>query len=450
MRYSCAVAIALCFILTLSCSTEEPVDYNPETAILLKGANLFDAGSGMMNGPRDLLIDGGLIVADLPADSGKEASRVIDCTDKYIIPGLGDSHIHLAFLTTKDEQEYHGELAKFVKQGVLFVRDVGGPVDVMQEMKRQIRDGELTGPEIFYTGPMLESSPLHWEQFNEELPSFTVPLDSEEDVDELLPVLAEKGATLIKTFNNLKPELYPHIVTIAAENGLKIVHDPGRPLINWVPLATALELGVTSFEHGFAAWAYVLAEEYQEQRAALSTSDADPEQQMEFIAQMGGLGAEAISVERLKELSEMMVAKDAVLCPTLWAFQGEDEDQSDEATEQERHRRKQMMEMLTNISSHIVRELARNGVRVLVGQDNCEAEGTLEEMKLLAEAGVPEVEVLKGATIYAAHWLEVDDRFGSLETGKSANLVVLDADPLADIANVGDIHLVIQNGAVVE
>jgi imidazolonepropionase-like amidohydrolase len=443
-------AIVLCFIFTLSCSTEEPVDYNPETAILLKSASLFDVDSGMMNGPRDLLVDEGLIVADLPADSGKQASMVIDCTDKYIIPGLCDSHIHLAFLTTKDEEEYHGELAKLVRRGVLFARDVGGPVDVMQEMKRQIRAGELVGPEIFYTGPMLESSPLHWERFNEELPGFTVALESEEDVDELLPVLAEKGATLIKTFNKIKPELYPHIVTAAAANGLKIVHDPGRPLLNGVPIAKALELGVTSFEHAFAPWSYVLEERYQEQRADLSSPDSDPEQQTEFIARMGDLGVETTSVDRLNELSALMVANGAVLCPTLRPFQAEDDSQSDEDTDEEQHSRKQALQRVLKVSTHIVRELSNNGVRVLVGQDSCEAAGTLEEMILLVEAGLPEVEVLKGATIYAAQWLEVDDRFGSLETGKSANLVVLNADPLADISNVGDIHLVIQNGAVVE
>jgi imidazolonepropionase-like amidohydrolase len=128
----------------------------------------------------------------------------------------------------------------------------------------------------------------------------------------------------------------------------------------------------------------------------------------------------------------------------------EDDRQSDEVTDAEQHSRKQTLQRVLEVSTHIVRELSGNGVRLLVGQDSCEAAGTLEEMRLLVEAGVPEVEVLKGATTYAAHWLEADDRFGSLEPGKSADLVVLNADPLADIANVGDIHLVIQKGNVVE
>jgi hypothetical protein len=215
-----AFVVALIALLTLSCSPEENIEYDPATAILLQDAAVFDVTSGMMEGPLDLIIEGDRIVALLPGGSGRDAARVIDCSGKFVIPGLCDSHTHLAGLTTEGEADALQEnLVDFVSRGILFVRDVGGPVDVMSEMKSKISSGELVGPEIFYTGPMLESSPLYWEKFNEDLPGFTVPVDNREDVDALLPVLAEKGATLIKTFNHIKPELYPHIVSVARQNG---------------------------------------------------------------------------------------------------------------------------------------------------------------------------------------------------------------------------------------
>jgi hypothetical protein len=362
--------------------------------------------------------------------------------------------VHLAFLTTKDEETLKAELAAFVERGVLFVRDVGGPVDVMSELRRRISSGDLNGPEIFFTGPMLESSPLHWEQDNEDLPGFTVPLDSKEDVDALLPILAEKGAPLIKTFNNIKPELYPHIVDTANQHGLKIVHDPGRPLLNWVPLGDALELGVTAFEHAPAPWSYLLKDQYQEKRAALSRPDVEQQQQMAFIEQMFELGIDSISEERLQRLSALMIASNAVLCPTLRAFNVEEEEAQTGAGAEENDEQKRasenMLERMLVVCEFIVREMSGSGVKLLVGQDSSEAVGTFEEMRLMSAAGVSNVEVLKGATIYAAEWLEVEDRHGSVEPGKPANLVVLNADPLHDIANVGDVHLVIQHGVIVE
>lgn len=60
-------------------------------------------------------------------------------------------------------------------------------------------------------------------------------------------------------------------------------------------------------------------------------------------------------------------------------------------------------------------------------------------MILLSKAGVNNAEVLKGATIYAAEWLEADDMYGSIEPGKIADLVVLNADPLAEISNAQDV-----------
>jgi imidazolonepropionase-like amidohydrolase len=102
------------------------------------------------------------------------------------------------------------------------------------------------------------------------------------------------------------------------------------------------------------------------------------------------------------------------------------------------------------VSDYFVKKLSEYGVKMLVGQDNIEAVGTLEEMILMNEAGVAELEVLRGATIYAAEWLEVDDKYGTVEPGKIADLIVLGSNPLDDIAHVGDVFMVIQHGEIVK
>jgi hypothetical protein len=447
-------SIILFSILLATCSSSEKITHNPESALLLQNAAVFDAKSGKMNQPQDVLIDGEKIISLEPGGSKIEAVESIDCTGKYVIPGLCDSHTHLAFLTTKSEDSMKAELADFVHRGVLYVRDVGGPIDVMSKLKNKITSGEWEGPEIFYTGPMLESSPLHWEGFNKELPGFTVALDKKEDVDKLLPELADKGAKLIKTFMNIKPDLYPYIVEIANKNHLKIVHDPGLPLFNWVPIDVAVELGITTIEHAKAPWPYVLKDEYRRKHDALISPDADPEQRMKFMLQMAELGIVSISEKRLKNLSTLMIENNTVLCPTLRVFKDwEEEDQTGEAEgeiTEEQNSRKKSATGTKAVSEYFVRMLSANGVKLLVGQDNNDAVGTLEEMILMKAAGVTDVEVLKGATIYAADWLELDDKYGAVEPGKIADLVVLNSNPLDDIAHVGDVFMVIRHGEIVK
>jgi hypothetical protein len=76
--------------------------------------------------------------------------------------------------------------------------------------------------------------------------------------------------------------------------------------------------------------------------------------------------------------------------------------------------------------------------------------GVTEEMRLLVEAGLPPLAVLQAATINAARALRWDDRVGSLQTGKLADLVLLDANPLNDITNVRRIHAVVADGGLLD
>jgi hypothetical protein len=424
--------------------------------IIIKDVNIIDVHTGELMTNKAIGISMGEItkISNIPLRSTSDQTIHIDGRDKFVIPGLCDNHTHLAFLTTTGGDTLATELADFTHQGVLFVRDVGGPIDVMNTLKERITSGELCGPEIFYTGPMLESTPLYWSAFNKALPDFTVALDHYEDVDSLFLDFAGKDATMVKTFNNIKPELYPHIVEVARKYHLKIVHDPGSPLFNWIPINEALEMGVTSIEHAKAPWPYVLKDEYREKHDSLIGPDIGMGQQMNLMFQIAELGTATISEKRLEDLAVLMNESKSVLCPTLHVFKDWEEESQDNPAEselsEEQKTRKTITAGMKEVSDYFVQELSKYGVRMLVGQDGIDADGTSEEMVLMKEAGVPNVEVLRGATIYAAEWLEVDGKYGSVETGKIADLVVLNANPLDDIAVVSDIYMVIQHGEIIE
>jgi imidazolonepropionase-like amidohydrolase len=431
----------------------------PENAgrILLVNVQVFDVNTGTMTPPQDVLIDKGFIAEIGRVNSAKDAER-IDCTGMYAIPGLFDCHTHLAELTTAGEDSLRVQLKGFVTRGVLQVRDVGGPVDVLSKMSRRIADVELVGPEMFYTGPMLESGELTWGDRNKELPGFTVAIDSARDVDSLLPELARQGACMIKTFNRIDQQLYRHLVEVALRCSLKIVHDPGEPLFNCVPMDVALDMGVTSIEHAKAPWPVVLKDSLREIHDKLIGPDANPMAQMSLMVEIARLGVESVSLERLRELGRKMREKGAYLCPTLNVLSNLD----DVAIEQVKAQMgvdsvpPPVLEMIQtqtkamrDVSRLFVREFAKDSVAMLVGQDGDDPTATLSEMKALQENGVTQAEILRGATIYPAKWLGVDGRLGSIAVGKQANLFVVRKDPLVDIGNLDSIFVVVQDGRIV-
>jgi imidazolonepropionase-like amidohydrolase len=438
----------------------------------LRNVRVFDVDGGQMTEPQDILIEGGTIVSLTPAaQSSAEtardalgaqrgaAAREIDCTGKYAVPGLFDCHTHLAHLMPAGEDSMRQVLGEFVRRGILHVRDVGGPIGIMQAMSQRTASGEVTGPEILYSGPMLESRPLTWARFNEGLPGFTVAIDDSADVDSLLPELALHGATYIKTFNHIDRALYRHVVEVARRCSLGIVHDPGTPLFHFMPMDEALDLGVTSIEHAKAPWPVVLKDDLKQKHDAALGPPPNPMAQMPVMMEAVERGVDGVDPEKLRALAEKMVAKDAYLCPTLFVFvamaegaNAPDEDGAD-STKMPPQQREMMKKILTTmeaVSRHFVSEFAAAGVKLLVGQDGIDPRATVAEMALLKECGASEAEILRGATIYPARWLGIADRTGSIAAGKQADILVVDRNPLEDIERLKPAAVVVQRGKVVE
>jgi imidazolonepropionase-like amidohydrolase len=426
--------------------------------ILLRHVSIFDVGTGAMTPPQDILIGGGRIIEVGQIENPDSSVKIVDCTGKFAVPGLFDCHTHLIHLTGGGDDSLKAGLSRFVARGVTQVRDVGGPVDLLSAMNARILSGEISGPEMFYTGPMLEHSPLTWGQLNEQYPGFTVAIDSAADVDSIIPELARQGAWIVKTFNHIDTAVYRYLVEVARSYSLKIVHDPGTPLFHAVPMDIALDLGVTSFEHAKAPWPIVLKDSLWAEHDSLLRADSDPMARMQFMMKVAAMGTNAISPDRLNALAARMKEKGAFLCPTLLvlanieeqAIEGSKEQMGvTELPEEALRSIKAMTGGMTAVSFYVVSQFAADSVKMLVGQDGCNPAGTIAEMRMMRDQGVSAAEIIKGATIYPAQWLGVADRLGAIAPGKQASILVVDSDPLADIANLESTFMVIQNGRVV-
>jgi len=225
-----------------------------------------------------------------------------------------------------------------------------------------------------------------------------------------------------------------------------VVHDPGPPLFHQVPIDFSIDCGVGSIEHGKAPWPIVLVDSLAQEHDALARANAGREERMAFVAKVAALGTAGISPAKLHAVFEKMNAHGVYFCPTLHVFV---EMAKQSAATDQASPMATIQKGMEEVSRYFTREAAAQGVKILVGQDGVFPEGTLAEMQHLRDCGLSPADILRGATIYPARFLNATDRYGAIAPGRVANILVLDQDPLAAIENIEAVYMVVQNGKVV-
>jgi imidazolonepropionase-like amidohydrolase len=415
--------------------------------ILLKNINLFDVENDILRNNVDILIEDGII---------KEVGKVnyideenltqIDCSHKFALPGLFECHGHLAWVTTLEDEVKKQILKEFVVKGITQVRDVAGPVKILKRLKDDISNGEFLGPDIFYSGPMLEKSPLTWEENNKFLPGITVAINSKQDAKSIVEEISNEGASLVKTFGKFDLDVFKYLLDEAKEHNLPVTHDPGPTFFHSVPMDRGIDLGIRCFEHGKSPWYVVLKDDLKSEHDSLI--DADPKAKEAFITKVMALGIESISLTKLQQLIDKMLDHDVYFCPTLYPFKYL-ANHPEEYSKDEPDKFKKRFEIMYKTGRVFTEEIIKQSVKILVGHDGYNPEFTFNEIELLKELGLSESEIIKGATIYPALWLGIADQIGSISPNKKANILILNKNPLEDIQNIKTTHAVLLNGKVV-
>ena len=439
IRLSVLLAAASCF----GQQTNSPVIIHDVSVIDGTGAPAKPHQSVIIrDGKIERIVD-----AALPY-GGKLLGVDVNGSGKFLIPGLWDMHVHMVFGDWFPQgQEIIPPL--LVANGITGVRDMGGELEVLQQWRKEISGGTLIGPRIVMSGPMLDGP-------QPRFPS-SVAIKTPEDGRRAVDDLKRRGADFIK-LQSLIPR--PAVFAIADEAkklGITFVgHVPDS-----VRASEASNAGQKSFEHliGIFEGSSPLEDQF--------IQGAKTEKQ--FLA--------TYDPKRAAALFALLAKNQTWQCPTLvWERGGNLIDQTDFAhdtraryapaywkdvtwkrfTEQIEHdfnsddpgTRKQFVEKELDV----VNAMHRAGVPFLAGTDTPPGVYIFpgfslhEELQMFVAAGFTPMEALQTATLNPAKFFGMEDRLGTIETGKFADLVMLDANPLEDIRNTQKIRAVFVNG----
>lgn len=357
-------------------------------------------------------------------------ARRIDGRGQWLMPGLTDGHVHVWG---------EDELLLFVANGVTTVRNMwGAPLHFA--MAERVAAGEIVGPNILTTGPIMDGVPPIW--------NGSLALD---DADAARASVAEQkaaGYDFIKVYSRLGPDVYEAIVQASREAGLLVCgHVPDA-----VGLSRALALGQGSIEHltGF----------FEALRVADGASARDAAQLS--LAQRWSLPT--VSDAALNQIAAEVAASRSWNCPTLLVYAkivGVDEARQLLAAPEMRYvspstrstwdpgadfRTSQLTDndyadlRATDITRRrIVAALHEAGAPLLLGTDTpnpfvIPGFSIHEELALLVASGLTPYEALSAGTRESARFLRDDRPVGTLVVGNAADLLLLAADPLADVA----------------
>jgi imidazolonepropionase-like amidohydrolase len=432
---------------------------------------VIDATGAPPQSDMTVLVAGHRIAAVGPSQSVhvRSDAQIVDGSGKYLVPGLVDSHVHLT-----GAGEPNGSrrffLPLLLANGITTVRDMGGYLESLTPTRTEISREKMLGPQIFFAGPYLDGSPPSFQ------PSLVVSNGAEarEDVHRLV----QQGVDFIKVQSILGRDAYFAIAEAARREHISFAgHVPDR-----VTAAEASDAGQKSIEH---LTGVLRACSSDEPRLMREQFDAGPKNATPESSHAREMAWErellaTYSDERAASLIAKFVRNRTWQAPTLIllrndAYPGRETDSAGDALLKfvprgiaEKWKRVRLIqdqlfrasdfelrEKLLAQSMRVVAQMQSSGVPILAGTDSAAPYiipgfALHQELTLLVKAGLSPMQALQAATKNPADFLGKLQTEGTIGVGKTADLLLLDANPLEDIHNTQKIQAVILRGKLLE
>lgn len=418
--------------------------------LIIHNITIIDTGGGAELAHRTVIVSDGKIedITDSTVHVSRKHAIEVNGTAKFLIPGLWDMHVHIAF-GDWFPQAKEITLPLFIANGITGVRDMGSDLETLQQWRKGIAAGTLIGPRMWIAGPMLDGP-------KPRFPA-SVAISTPEDGRRAVDDLKQRGADFIKLQSLLPREAVFTIADEAKKQSITFVgHVPDS-----VRASEMSNAGQKSFEHliGIFEGSSPLEDEFlkggKTEAKFLSTYDpARAAGLFALLAKNQTWQCPTLVWERGGNLIETRdFARDtrAKYVPAYWkdvtwkrfTDQVEHEFNTDDLATRRRFVEKEL---------EVVNAMHRAGVPFLAGTDSPPGVYIFpgfslhEELQRFAAAGFTPLEALQTATLNPAKFLGMEDTLGTVEKGKLADLVLLDTDPLDDIRNTQKIFAVVANG----
>lgn len=371
---------------------------------LIEGATLVDPAASPPARVVSVLVRGDRVEAVAPRLERPQFARVIEGRGRFIVPGLWDMHGHLAALGPIGRAPEH-----FVGHGVLHVRDMGGYLDQLAPLRADIATGRRVGPTLRIAGPTLNSE--HPADFHRTL---TTAGEARAAVRELKAA----GVDHLKVHRATTREVFEAVIDEGRRVGLPVVgHVPLT--VSWVDASRA---GMRTIEH-----IQTIFENLQPDLRLTPERFSHLADDLE-----GALGDEIFGV---------LKANGTWFDPTLIGYEAAIDGARPEAAAARRQAYGRM--------KAIAAKAARAGVPIVTGTDVIAQPGEmlLRELERLVEIGMSAPAVLTAATITSATAAGRPE-LGRVRAGGPASFLLVDSNPLDDIAALRRLSLVVHQGRV--
>jgi len=385
----------------------------------------------------------------------------------FLIPGLWDMHVHLTY----DDRFTDAMPAMFLRYGITSVRDTGGLIPLLDPVIERMRAPQAVAPRVFYSGPLQDGRFVVYD--GESRPEIGARNATPEEARASVNALADHGVDFIKVYELVTPDVFEALVGTARERGLPVAaHVPlsmyasqAGPSVDSMEHLRNVELdcsdnaaelyearlGILNAHESGAG--FELRSRLHELQRLPAIARYDESRCNRTIASLSStiqvptlrLNALALHPPFVREDWEDGLAVTPADAAAEWKQAGADWLADDEVRDT----------TFAEWSLSLVGRMHQAGVPIGAGTDTpigyaIPGYSLHTELERLVEAGLTPIEAIGAATIRPAEFFSLQHEMGTIAPGMRADLVMLAADPLADIRNTRRIVTVVSKGRVVE
>ncbi len=441
-------------LLIFSCSSDKKESYD----LVIQNGSIIDVETGNISKQTIFISDGRIIkVSAQQKVVPFEATKTIDASEKYIIPGFWDNHVHFRGGDSLIEANKNF-LKLFIANGITTVRDAGGDLTTeVLKWNNAIASNKLVGPTIFTSGPKIDGKNATW--------AGSLEVENENDIQTALDSLENIPSDFVKLYDSkISGEMYLKTITEAEKRDL--ITSGHMPFT--VELNQAVDSGIDAIEHlyyvmkGCAANEKAVTQKLQNKEIGFwnampllmsNYEDSIAQKTFKQLKENNVYIVPTLHIGKtLSYLDEVDHSQDMYLkymsSGIIKTYKGRI-NRVKNSTEKTIADRKNLDVFFRKLT----KSLNDAGVGLLAGSDSgafnsytypgISLHGELKEM---VNNGLSPLEALRTSAFNGSKFLKKDEDYGSISEGKIADLVLLDANPLDNIEHTQQIYTVIKEG----